>query len=252
MDKKIKLSATVITHNEAGDIMRCLDSLVGVADEIVIVDNFSSDKTLEIVRNFTNRVFLKKFESYGTQKQFALEKTSSDWVINIDADEELSQPLREEILKLKEDPGEYSGFSMPFNVFFLGKRLRFGGCSNEHHLRLFKKEKASYRGKRIHEGIIVEGKTRVLKGHVNHYTYADLEEYLKKFNQYTTLIAHEKNASGERFNIFYVFRLPVEFITRYFVKLGFLDGWHGFLYALLASYYALFKYLKLWDLQREK
>lgn len=247
-----KLSAIIITHNEAHDIMRCLESLVGVAEDVVIVDDFSTDKTLDIARNYTDNIFQRKFDAYGPQKQYALEKTKNEWVINIDADEELSLELKEEIKQTLENPGDCAGFEMPFKVFFLGKMLRFGGCAGEYHTRLFNKEKASYRGKLIHEEIIVDGRIRRLKRCINHYTYVNFEEYLDKFNRYTTLIAHEKNLAGRRFSIFHVVRLPWEFFLRYFIKLGFLDGWHGFIYALFASFYVLLKYLKLWDLQRKR
>lgn len=246
------LSAIIITHNEAHDITRCLESLAGVAEEIIIVDDFSTDRTLDIAGNYTDKIFQRKFDAYGPQKQYALDKVTGDWVINIDADEELSPELRDELKLALKEGGNYSGFEMPFRVFFLGKRLRFGGCAAEHHIRLFKREKASYRGKLIHEGIIVDGRIGSLGKYVNHYTYASLEEYFEKFNRYTSLIAHEKNMKGKRFNVFQVLRLPWEFFMRYFLKLGFLDGWHGFVYALLASFYVLTKYLKLWDIQRKK
>ena len=141
---------------------------------------------------------------------------------------------------------------IPFRVVFLGRMLKYGSSGGEKHLRLFRKSKGCYGAKTVHEGVFVDGSIGRLKNHIEHHSYASLDEYFDKFNRYTTLIAREKYANGERFGVFQIARLPFEFINRYFFKLGFLDGWHGFLYAFLASFYSTVKYLKLWDALRRE
>ena len=130
--------------------------------------------------------------------------------------------------------------------------MRFGGCGREYHVRLFRKSSASYEGKMIHEKISFSGDISVLVGHVDHYSYESFNEYFIKFNEYTTRIAEEKYKSGKRFHVWHLIRLPYEFIMRYVIKLGFLDGLPGFLYALVSSFYALMKYIKLLDFEKEQ
>jgi hypothetical protein len=131
----------------------------------------------------------------------------------------------------------------------MGMRMRFGGCGRERHVRLFLKDKATYGNKPIHEGIRVTGAIGTFNHPIHHFSYASIEEYIAKGNTYTSLIAREKFAAGARFHVWQLLRLPYEFKARYFLKLGFLDGLPGFMYALLSSYYALMKHVKLYELQ---
>ncbi len=247
----MKLSAIVITHNEERDLPACLESLRGVASEIVVVDSRSTDRTREVARRFTDRVFERDWEGYGPQKQFALERATGDWVINLDADERLSPALASEIRRLL-DKGEpvANGFWIPFHVYFLGRRLRFGGCFREFHVRLFRRDKARYAGKSVHEGIEVSPPLGCLDNAVLHESYRDFSEYLEKCNRYTGLIAREKFSQGRRFRPWQHLRLPWEFALRYFFKLGFLDGSAGFTYAALGAYYAWLKHVRLLDPER--
>jgi len=242
-----RLSAVVIVRNEERDLPACLASLTGVADEIVVVDSGSTDKTRDIAKTFGARVIEREFAGFGPQKQFALEQATGDWVINLDADERLSPALGEEILQRLKNPTPFHGFYLPFHLYFLRRRLRFGGALGEKHLRLFRRDKAHYAGKDIHEGISVEAPLGRLRHAVRHDSYENFGEYLDKCNRYTGLIARNKRRQGRRFHGWNHLRLPWEFVVRYGIKGGFLDGNAGFIYAVLSSYYAWLKQVRLLD-----
>lgn len=248
-----KLSAIIITRNEERDLPACLESLKGWVDEIVVVDNQSSDRTKEIAGSFGARVFDHEFQGYGPQKQFALEQAAGEWVLNVDADERVTPALVSEIdvmLRVSGEDNLHNGYSIPFQMFFMGKRLRFGGCFREFHVRLFKRSKARYGGTRIHEGITVEGSLGTLGHPIRHESYRNFAEYLEKCRTYTGLIAAKKFREGKRFSAWHNLRLPWEFFVRYFLKLGFLDGRAGFAYAALSSFYAWLKHVRLTDYER--
>ncbi len=245
-----KLSVIVITRNEERDIQGCLESVKEVADEIVVVDSGSTDQTIPICQKFNCEIYHRDWTGYSDQKQCALEKAKGPWVLNLDADERMSFELKKEVMNLMTDSEalqKKNGYQIPFKTFFYGRQLRFGGVGREKHLRFFKKEKASYGNQSVHEKIKVEGSVGHLSGAILHKSYRNLSEYLEKFNSYTSAIAQEKYNRGERFSFFHHFRLPWEFFVRTIVKLGFLDGEPGLLYALLSSLYAWMKYVKLRD-----
>lgn len=244
------LSVIIITCNEEKNILECLEG-VKWAEEIVIVDSFSTDKTLQICKKYTNKIIQRRWEGFGFQKQFALEQTSSDWILSIDADERVSEELREEILSNK-NKLDKEGYSIPFKFYWLGKQLRFGGCGNERHIRLFKKEKAKFQGF-IHEKLFIDGEIGYLRNPIIHVSYKNIEDYFNKFNLYSTMVADQKFKEGRKVPfVFQIFASIWNFINRYIFKLGFLDGMPGFLWASFSSFHRLAKYAKLWEMQREK
>ncbi len=241
------LSVIVIARNEKRDLPAALESVKGLASEVIVADSGSTDGTPDIARAAGAKVIFKDWEGYGKQKQAALDVATGPWVLNIDADERVTPALAEEIrARLSASPTE-SGFEIPFHHFFLGRRLRFGRFSAETHLRLFRKSAARYGSPQIHEGIKVEGTHGRLSGVIDHLSYHDIEEYLEKCNRYTTMIARARYDAGQRFHVWHHVRLPIEFFVRYVLKLGFLDGGPGLTYALLSSYYVWLKFLKLRD-----
>ncbi len=250
------LSVIVITRNEEHDIRDCLESVKAIASEIIIADSGSTDRTLDICKEFTDKIFFCEWKGYGPQKEFALAKAQGPWVLNIDADERLSPELLAEISQvLNENDGRavehpVNGYSMPFVNYFFGRELRFASGWNERHIRLFRKYKATYGTAPIHEGIRVEPPIHSLQGRIIHTSYQNLSEYLSKCNRYTSLIAEEKFKVGKKFHWFHHLRLPYEFVVRYFFQLGFLDGTAGLVYTLLSSYYVWLKFLKLRELER--
>lgn len=251
MEKIPGLSVIIIVRDEEKDIRACLESVAEIANEIVVVDSGSTDRTMEICGAFTEKIFQKDWNGFAAQKQFALDQAQGPWVLNIDADERLSPKLRLEIARvLKQNPA-HNGYMIPYRHYFLGKRLRFSGVQGERHIRLFKKSESSYGHDRVHEGVHVRPPIGELSSPMEHVSYRDIDEYLRKCNFYTSLIAERKWEEGERFHFWHHLRLPAEFLSRYVLKLGFLDGQAGLVYSTLSSYYVWLKYLKLRDLEMQ-
>lgn len=238
----------IITYNEQENIEACLET-VKWADEIIVVDSFSTDKTVEICKEYTDKVIQHKWLGYGPQKQMALKIATQNWVLNIDADERVSKELKEEILsKINNDQLDADGYYIPFKFYWLGKYLRFGRFGIEKHIRFFRNGKVSYSKHIVHEKAKVEGEIGQFKNYILHFSYKNIDDYFKKFNLYTTLSAIEKFKEGKKSHLYQFFFLPIDFLIRYFFKLGFLDGREGFLYALFSSFYRFVKYAKLWEL----
>ena len=239
------LSAIIITHNEELDLPGCLDSLKGLAQEVVVVDSGSTDRTREVATACGARVFHRDWPGYGPQKQFALEQATGEWVINVDADERVTPALAEEIKRILSQEALPNGYSIPFRLFFLERRLRFCRWGKEFHVRLFRRDKASYPGQAVHEGISVLPPLGRLKNCIDHHSTRSFSEYLKKCEEYTALLAGQKRAKGVRFSAWMHLRLPWEFFVRYVLKGGFLDGNVGLVYAVLSATYAWLKHVRL-------
>jgi len=244
------ISVIIITYNEEENIRECLEG-VKWADEIIIVDSFSTDKTPQICKDYTDKIFQKRWEGFGFQKQFALEQTTFDWVLSIDADERVSGELKEEILSNK-NTLDKDGYYIPFKFYWLGKQLRYGGCGKERHIRLFRRQKAIFQGL-IHEKLLIDGEIGCLKNSIIHVSYKNIENYFNKFNLYSTMVANQRFKEGRKIPfVFQLFASVWDFFNRFIFKLGFLDGMHGFLWASFSSFHRLVKYAKLWEMQKEK
>ncbi|MEW6102610.1 MAG: glycosyltransferase family 2 protein [bacterium] len=258
------ISCIIITYNEEGSIKDCLESIKWV-DEIIVVDSGSSDKTIEIAKEYTDKVFHKEWMGYGKQKEYARQMASLNWVLSIDADERISEKLKDEILKsgvwsLKSGVKKEDAYYIPRKLFFLGKLLRFGGCSDK-QIRLFRKEKAKFSDDIIHEKVIVDGKIGRLKNPIFHYSYKNILDYFERFNKYSTLEAEKivrsqgvRGSGGQRSNILFVFQVFlcfIDFLKRYIFKLGMLDGIQGFLWALFSSFHRLVKYAKVLEIKQK-
>ncbi len=242
-----RLSLIVVAQDEEQDLPACLDSARFV-DEAIVVDSGSRDATREIARARGARVLENPWPGDGPQRQFALEHATGDWVLNLDADERLSPSLVPEIQKAIERP-EIDGYYLRFQTVFLGRRLRFGAALGERHLRLFRRSRARFNDLEVHGGVRVDGRVGILSNPVIHDSYRNLDEYFRKFNAYTTAMARQRRAAGVSFSPFSALRLPWRFLTRYVLRGGFLDGYAGFAYASLGSFYDFVKYAKLWDLE---
>ena len=246
----INLSVMVITYNEEENIRQCLES-VKWADEVIVVDSFSTDQTFQISKEYTDKIFQRAWEGFGPQKQFALEQTTLDWVLSIDADERVSTELKEEILsnwnRLQRD-----AYDIPFHFYWLGKRLRFSGYGKERHVRLFRRQRARFEGL-IHEKLLIEGETGRLNNPIIHASYKNIEDYFNKFNLYSTLVARQKYETGKGISFqFQIVGCLWDFFHRYVLKLGLLDGMPGFLWAVFSSFHRLVKYAKLWEMERQR
>lgn len=242
------LSVIIIAYNEEDNIGECLGS-VKWANKIVIVDAYSTDKTVEICRQYTDKIFQHEWTNFGRQKNLALEKASNDWILNMDADERISHALADRIKVLLKENNPDDGYYMPRKNYFLGKWLRHGGCYPDYQLRLFSKSIGKFKQKKVHEGI--EGCKRVsyLREPIEHFSYRTLSDYFEKFNQYTTLSAQQKFEGGKKVTKWFpFFRLPFEFIANYIIKRGYKDRFYGLLYSVLSSFHVFVKYVKLWEL----
>jgi len=251
-ENKLPISVVVVTKNEEKNIREALQS-IGNVSEIIVVDDFSTDKTVEICRDFTEKVFQTEWKGYAAQKQKAIDLAAGPWVFLLDADERFTKPLSEEIKRIVEQKGEYSGFFVPRKNFFLGRWIRHGGWWPDYTLRFFRKETAQVEDRKVHEKVIVRGKTGFLESPLEHFTYRTVSDYLKKMEIYATLSAEELKNKGAKSGIMTMCSHSVfTFLKMYFFRLGFLDGIHGFVLAVLYSYYTFLKYLKLWEASGDK
>lgn len=245
-----RLSALVITKNEAHNLPECLSALNWV-QEIVVVDAESDDSTAELAREFTDKVFVRPWPGYAQAKNFALAQCTGDWILWIDADERVTPELRQEICELlAKEPGR-DGYEIPRLANFLGKWIMHGGWYPGYVLRLFRRERAVFNERAVHEGVQLEGKIGRLQNHLLHYTDPNLAHYLEKFNRYTLLAAEELQRQGRIFHWWDLVLRPSWFFLRmYLFKTGFLDGLPGFILARLSAAYVFTKYAKLWELEK--
>ncbi len=245
------LSVIIITKNEQENIRECLES-VRWADEIIVVDSGSTDKTVQYARAFTKKIYQKEWIGFGETKNFAISKARGDWVFSIDADERVTPELAAEIRgAMKSQSGSYSAFSMPRKAFFLGRWIRHCGWYPGRVVRLFEKKSGSFTDAAVHESLVVNGRVGSLSADLLHYTDPNLEHYFHKFNRYTTLAAEGLRLQGTSFSCGQLLYKPFwTFIRMYIVKLGFLDGIPGFVLSVLSSCYVFTKYAKLWELDR--
>ncbi|MFA5162667.1 MAG: glycosyltransferase family 2 protein [Elusimicrobiales bacterium] len=245
-----KITLALIAHNEEKDLPRCLDSVKGLVSGIALVDSMSSDRTGEIAAAAGARVLRREFDGYASQKNAALDLASNDWILQLDPDETLSPELKDEIAALFAAGPRADAYSLPYVNYFLGRRMRHGGLGGERHIRLFRKSRCRFEGGLVHEGVRVDGTVGALKHPVIHNSYPDMEEYLDKFNRYTTLAARKMHGQGKRFSIFRICFVPLEFHKRFFLRLGFLDGFAGLAWSAVSAFYVFVKYVKLWRIEQ--
>jgi glycosyltransferase involved in cell wall biosynthesis len=248
----VPVSCCIITYNEEDDLEDCLKS-VSWADEIVVVDSHSTDGTVEIARRYTDRVIDHDFEGHVQQKNYAIDQAKNEWVLCVDADERVTDELKEEILEVTKDPGELSGASMPRLTWYLGRFVRRGGWYPDRKLRLFRRDRGRWTGRNPHDRVEVEGPVRALRGDLLHYSYRDIADHLSTVNSFTTIMAEAMMEEGWKSRLIdLVFRGPFKFLKMYVLKGGFLDGKAGLVIAAISSYYVFLKYAKLWELERSK
>ncbi|MGH8544810.1 MAG: glycosyltransferase family 2 protein [Gammaproteobacteria bacterium] len=246
------VSAILVCFNEEGNIGACLESL-GWCDEIVVVDSFSTDRTVEICRQYTDRVIQREWAGYRDQKAFAHSQARNDWVLLLDSDERLSPELSQEIRQaLSQDKDKYSGYSMPRMVFYLGRWWRRGGWYPDYKVRLFRRERGSWGGSDPHEKIIVHGKVRRLHSPIYHFSYRNIDDHLQRINKFTTTSSYELRKKGTRWRATDAVARPMfRFFRSYILERGFLEGFGGLYVAVTAAVYVFLKYAKLWELELE-
>jgi glycosyltransferase involved in cell wall biosynthesis len=246
------LSVAIVAMNEEANIGRTLES-VRWAEEIVVVDSGSTDRTCEIARQCCARVIHEPWRGYTAQKNYAIELCTEDWVLSLDADEVISPGLAEEIRRTINDPNALGGYRLPRKNLFLGKWIRFGGFYPELKMRLFRRGWATVFGPDPHDRIELNpGLPRRLgrfKNPMVHYAYPTLTYYLNSMNRYSSLMAEAAIARGHRsFSLVQIVLRPlVRFVYDYFFRLGFLDGREGLLLHMYRAGYVSWKYAKAWE-----
>jgi glycosyltransferase involved in cell wall biosynthesis len=245
-----KISVIIITKNEELQIEECLKS-VGWADEIILVDSESADKTIDIAKRYTDKIFVRKWEGFAPQKSYALSLANNEWVLSLDADERISEELKHEILNMDLNP--FDGYSIQRNNYFLHKHIKTCGWEKDAQLRLFKKCKTSVTNRLVHEGFVVNGKTGTLKNPMLHFTYNTIESAFLKINHYSSLQALEKYKTKGRVTGFTITAHGIaSFYKTFFALKGFKDGVHGLCIALIDSFTTFLTYMKIWELQKNK
>ncbi len=244
----IKISAVIITHNEEQNIARCIQSVQGIADEIVVVDSFSDDKTAQVAESFGARVVYHTFKDFGDQKTFAIEQSAYDWVLSVDADEAVSPELEQSILKEKAAP-RFDGYNINILANYCGKWIRHCGWYPQPKLRFFNKHKCHMNANKVHESIVkVDKKVRIgfLDGNILHYSYNSISDHTKKIELYSELAAMNAIDKGERIPWIKILVGPSwKFIYNFILRGGFLDGYLGYVICKNIAYAGFIKYVKI-------
>ena len=247
---RMKLSVVIITKNEAANIERCLVSLAEIADEVIVVDSFSTDNTKLICKQYDCRFFERKFIDYSNAKNYGNEQTTGDWILSIDADEEISETLKIAILKVKSSP---ENVTYLFNRLtnYCGSWINYCGWYPDAKTRLWKKGTATWEGA-IHENLVSETPTKFIKGDILHYSYPSLSFHLYKINHFTDFAAKDMFEKGKKSSLLkLLLSPPFKFIKTYIFQRGILDGHAGLIVSIMAAYYVFVKHAKLRLLQQK-
>jgi glycosyltransferase involved in cell wall biosynthesis len=250
MNPTEKISVIIITKNEEINIEDCLKS-VQWADEIILVDAESDDKTVEISRKYTDKIFIHPWEGYSRQKRFALIQVQNEWVLSLDADERITPELRNEIETKKGK--NFDAFKIPRKNYFLGKHITGCGWNDDYQLRLFKKSKTDITDNLVHESFFVNGKVDKLDNQMIHYTYRNLRDAITKMNNYSSLEALQKYKTKNVSPIDFILHPASAFFQYFLVRKGYKDGKYGLMVSLLHAMTNMQIYMKIWELKnREK
>ena len=252
-DMRQTISCAIVVFNEERNIREALNSVAWM-DEIIAVDSYSTDKTVEICREFTPHVFQRKWNGFGEQKNSAIDRATADWVFILDADERVSDDLRAEIQRVLETstPVGPVAYSLPRKNYYYGKWIRWGGVYPDYQLRLFRRGVGRLDDSEPHNRFVFEGLRGDLTHALDHYTERTIEDHFKKFNNFTTLAARERGRTKKRVRWSDLTIRPLFTFWKYYVRRqAFRDGVHGLIISVFASMYTFVKYAKLWDTTRQ-
>ncbi len=245
------LAVTVITLNEEDNIVPCLDSAKW-ADEIVVLDSGSSDRTVELARHYTDRVLTVPWQGFGKTKNLAVAEARSPWIFVLDADERITSPLRREIEEIVRADGPLDGYRIPRRNHFCGRFIKYLGWYPDYSIRLFRKAKGRFLEQEVHESVVIDGRVGTLQHPMLHYTYKSMSDFVRRMDRYSTLAARELLRQGKRPRPGeLVWRPCLTFLKLYFLKRGFLEGRDGYTLAFLYSTYTFLKYYKLRELEEQ-
>jgi len=244
-----KFSVTIITKDEAAHIG---DALKGVAwaDELIVVDSNSTDETVAIARQWTDRVIVREWPGYVAQKNYAASIASHDWVLSLDADERVTPELAEDIRSTLSGAPAHAAYRLPRVTWHLGRWIRTTDWYPDHQLRLYDRRSARWTGKYVHETLSVNGTTGQLGGELQHFAYRDITDHLETIDRYTAYAARQMRESGGRAGLFQLAgHPPLAFLRNYSARGGIRDGVPGLIISVLNAYYVFLKFAKLWELQ---
>ncbi len=250
----MKISALIITYNEERNIRRCINSLISIADEIIVVDSYSTDKTVEICLEQGIQVIKNEFNGYIEQKNFIITHAKYKYILSIDADEVVSPELANSILKAKADC-KFDGYEFNRKANYCGKWIQHCGWYPDRKLRLFDSSKGKWGGTNPHDKFIMKEGAKIcfLKGDLLHYPYYSITQHLARVNYFTDIMAEEAVKNGKKSGVFYLIFSPlIKFIKSYFIQLGFLDGYYGFVVCTISSFATFVKYTKIIEFRKEK
>lgn len=242
-----KISAIVITLNEAANLERCLRSVMKVADEVIVLDSFSTDNTVAIANSMGAQVYQHKFDGYGPQKNRAIAYAQYDWILNIDADEELSEALIAGILEAKKN-FQHDAYACNRLTNYCGKWIRYGGWYPDRLIRLWHRSKAGVTQDKVHEQFILNqgANAGFIKGDILHYSFNSISDHIKKIQQYSEIGAQHDVARGKKCSLFKLWLMPkMVFIKTFLFKRGFLDGYYGYIISKNSAFAAFAKYAKI-------
>jgi glycosyltransferase involved in cell wall biosynthesis len=232
---KQKLSVIIPCYNEESNIKGCLESVTW-ADEILVVDSFSTDTTLEIARKYTNRIIQHEYINSAAQKNWTIPQASHDWVLIVDSDERVTPDLRDEIIALLSQADLKDGYWIKRKNILFGKEIKHSGWGSDTVLRLFRKELGRYKEKRVHAEVELKN-TGILDGYLEHFNMTSLSAWVNKINRYSSWKAEDKYEKGLKAPVLHmIVRPPIRFFKDYVLRLGMLDGWRGFLIAALSAF----------------
>lgn len=252
MPEEIKLSVSIITFNEEKNIERTLKAVEGIADEIVIVDSGSTDQTVQIANNHGARVFIEEWKGFARQKNFALEKCSGEWILMLDADEQITPELADEISDVMKDPAA-DAYLINRKTFYIGKLMNYA-WQPDWNLRLSKRSASPvWKGEAAHEYLSINGSAKKLKGNIIHYSYSGIRHHFEKTISYAEISAKGYYNKGKRAGVINILLNPFyAFLRLYFIRLGFLDGLRGFIAAISSAFGTFLKYAFLWEIDRKE
>jgi len=244
------IAIIVPTFNEEDNLRACLESVTW-ADDIFVVDSFSTDRTLDIAREFTKHIVQHEYVNSATQKNWAIPQCATDWIMVVDADERVTPELRDRIQGILAGGAEHDGFYLKRMTIFFGRLIRHCGWHKDYLIRLWRRGKGRYEDLHVHADVIVDGSVGRIEEHLLHDTYKSLDHYLEKFGRYTTWSAQDLYDRGRRATwVNLTLRPAWRFVRMYIVRHGFLDGKHGLILCGLAAFSVFMKYAKLWDMRR--
>ncbi|AOP33961.1 glycosyl transferase [Leptospira tipperaryensis] len=250
-----KLSVAIITYNEERNIGECIESCLNIADEIVVLDSISTDRTEKISKSYPQvRFYKQKFKGHIEQKNDAIELCKFEWILSLDADERVSPELQRSLLQFKQDEKkeDRSGFQVSRLTFHLGRFIRYSGWYPQFRYRIFKKGNAVWVGENPHDYISIQGKGGKLSGDIIHYSFRDLTHQVNTINQFSSIVAMTRQKKGKKFSALRTIYKPFsKFIETYFFKFGFLDGFPGWVIAVSSAYSTFLKDAKQYELEKK-